>query len=634
MIETSTILSSFPRSKRKNSTLLVALSIFFAAFVMTTVVKYDPFPTNTPAETKIAASTNASSTKEEALIISRVLQPDSPTSGKHPLDEIMVFLENKIAGEMQTNILNSIIDNLDSTKDALVSSVNDAKSEIITAVDNVESDLTSLISTSMNQVATAHEHLKEILSHLKDELIIPPLQFSIGSIDHGNGSSHICAVFLATVECVGSNWVGESGIDTLIASSISTPVSIQIPSPSKPVKVVIGNHHSCVLMRDQTVFCYGFNGQGQLGDGTTRSSHIPVQVMKEDGSVLTDVKDLVAGTKENCAILSQESTIHCWGLPLPDPDGQIDKHVFQGQTNVAMIAISSLNACIVLHTNLKLVTCKGSAELDGKDFLMDAEIIKLTSGILHFCALLKSGIAKCFGYNSSGQLGNGTVKNVFDTATPILDAFGGMPLIGITDIAADAHSTCLLVKGTPMCFGDNRFHQLGIAGEEKYALYPTRLNVFLPTQKKIASVHAGVFTGHVVFADNTVYSFGSNIVGTIGDGSEQKYGRPVRDVAARMLFDFSYIVDIAAVKADTESILEQVIDAEEAHEDMKKNLSSLLTGQDSVQTSLQLSLTSNHLCALLLSKVQCVRSTAHGNLVVDPSMTLAIIGIAIFLISG
>ena len=172
MIETSTISSSFSRSKRKSkiTTLLVAVSMLFAAVLMMTVVKYDSYATNTPAQTKIASSTNASSTKE-ALIISRVLQggpPGGQTGGQQPLDEIMAYLENNVVGEMQTNILNkvvgemqtnilnevvgvmqtsildSITNNHESTKQSLGVTVNNAKSEVITAVGNIETDLTTL----------------------------------------------------------------------------------------------------------------------------------------------------------------------------------------------------------------------------------------------------------------------------------------------------------------------------------------------------------------------------------------------------------------------------------------------------------------------------------------------------------
>ena len=347
-------------------------------------------------------------------------------------------------------------------------------------------------------------------------------------------NNHGCAVYSSKVQCVGSNYYGQ--VSDPPPAPVTTPVLFVFPeeNSASPIKVVTGFGHTCVLMDDKSVWCKGRNYYGQLGDGTTTDSVTPVQV-KKDGIVITNAIDIEAGYNHNCIKLSDNS-LYCFGR---DDENQLG---FNGETNVKLMALSYLATCIVKNSKLNEVLCKGNSNFNDKIYPMGdgEEIVKLVSGEGHFCVLLKSKKAKCFGQNDYGQLGNGSTIDSFNFAVDLVDPQSGLPLSDITDINAGHHSTCLVSNKTPMCFGENEntVFQLGIANGGARVLVPTALDVNLPTDRgDIASIHVGYYTGHVVYPDNSVFSWGSNAYGALGDDS--LLSTVVGDAAVELAFNWN-----------------------------------------------------------------------------------------------
>src|SRR2546425_583931 len=195
------------------------------------------------------------------------------------------------------------------------------------------------------------------------------------------GAEHACALLGdSTVRCWGAGDSGQRGDGTFNNSST---VPVAVGGLTGAVTVVTGGYHTCALLSDGTVQCWGENVEGQLGDGTSgRSSSPPVRVSGLSGAVAVS-----GGYRHTCALLG-DGTVQCWGRNL---EGQLgDGTTTSSTTPVRVGGITS------------------------------AVAIAAGQGGVHTCALLADGSVKCWGAvgagNGVGQLGNGSTTG---SATPV-----------------------------------------------------------------------------------------------------------------------------------------------------------------------------------------------------------------------
>ncbi|GFH47585.1 hypothetical protein CTEN210_04060 [Chaetoceros tenuissimus] len=368
-----------------------------------------------------------------------------------------------------------------------------------------------------------------------------PFQFS--------SSAHACLLAYDIVQCVGYNYYGQIGQST--SDAFGTPVLLNFPSSisAKPIKVVTGYDHTCTLFTDGHVWCNGSNGFQQLGNEGTVNSATPVQV-KKNGVVLTNVIDIEAGAYHNCAI-QNTGAVYCWGF---NTDGQLGLNSLADGVDQArsiiMIALSMSATCAITELDATQVKCVGygysSSDNASTTIDLGHTVTAITAGSTHFCALLDTAKAKCWGTNHNGQLGIGSAEftSAYISAPVfVLQDSTGTVLSGITKINAAYSSTCLLASGKPMCFGNNRYYQLGIANGGTNILYPTLVQIFdTITGKSLVSMHIGEYTGHAVFDDDSVYSVGTNNGGTFGDGSTISSNNIVGDASSSIAKQISFIV--------------------------------------------------------------------------------------------
>ena len=230
------------------------------------------------------------------------------------------------------------------------------------------------------------------------------------------GGEHTCALTSGGgVTCWGDNTYGQLGDGTTANST--TPVAVAGLS-SGVNAIAAGAYHTCALTSGGGVMCWGWNAYGQLGDGTTANSTTPVAVAGLSSGVIA----IAAGGGHTCALTSSGGAT-CWGW---NASGELgDGTTTDRLTPVAVVGLSS-------------------------------GVTAIATGAYHTCALTRDGGATCWGWNASGELGDGTTANSF---TPV--AVVGLSS-GVSAIAASYAHTCALTSGGGvMCWGWNAYGQLG-----------------------------------------------------------------------------------------------------------------------------------------------------------------------------
>jgi alpha-tubulin suppressor-like RCC1 family protein len=239
------------------------------------------------------------------------------------------------------------------------------------------------------------------------------------------GAEHTCALLSdGTVKCWGRNDAGQLGDGTKKDSSTPVPVK----DLTNAIAITAGGFHTCALLSNGTVKCWGWNAKGQLGDGTIATKVSPVQVQEQGNAVLKNVVAIKAGWVHTCALLSN-GTVKCWG-----DNGS-------GQISVSYIHTSQVSTVALDVPDLK-------------------NAVAIAAGENHTCALLSNGTVKCWGGNNKGQLGNGTTQTSA-YGTQVIEE-GGSVLKNAVAIAAGAYHTCALLSGgIAKCWGSDEYGQLG-----------------------------------------------------------------------------------------------------------------------------------------------------------------------------
>ena len=285
---------------------------------------------------------------------------------------------------------------------------------------------------------------------------------------------HTCALKKeGSLWCWGRNNVGQLGDGTIVDDSMlwqmrTTPV--QIGSALDWQTITAGDFHTCALKNNSSLWCWGYNLQGQLGDGSTVNQSKPVQI-----GTAFDWQTIAAGDLLTCA-LKKDGSLWCWGTDR-SPDQIISQPSTPVQIGMDMdwraIAVSSYRICALKKEgSLWCLRNIGSALLaDGTreavqyqpeqiGISMDWQTIAMSP--YHTCVIKVEGSLWCWGKNDYGQLGNGTTFGSFyDLSTP-----EGMVQVDMDRdwqaIAVGPSHTCALKKeGSLWCWGRNTSGELG-----------------------------------------------------------------------------------------------------------------------------------------------------------------------------
>ncbi len=254
------------------------------------------------------------------------------------------------------------------------------------------------------------------------------------------GLNHLCALTSAgAVKCWGRNESGQLGNNSTTNSLV--PVTV-VGLEQGVVAIAARGSHSCAVLGNGSVQCWGSNSLNELGNGTFTQSAVPVEV-----PYLGGVQKIAAGDNHNCALVF-DGSVKCWGANDNGQSGSVVGLPYilipisvQNLSNVVELSASGKRTCALSITgplmNGGAVKCWGS-NLDStgvqganassySDAAVDVPgwgsgITAIAAGNYHTCALNTAGIVSCFGWNPSNQLGdNTTVQRLNPVAT--LQAF-------------------------------------------------------------------------------------------------------------------------------------------------------------------------------------------------------------------
>lgn len=233
--------------------------------------------------------------------------------------------------------------------------------------------------------------------------------------------AHACALLeRGTVRCWGWNAYGQLGkgervdaTDPDATQGVALPVEVK--GLRDAVEVGAGAGHSCARLVDGTVWCWGSNENGQLGNGTKVSSAVPVRVRN-----ITNATQLSLGGYFSCALLAT-GVVRCWGSTTFQQTPVTDRLVPETITGLPPVSNVSAGAYHVCATiNEGGVMCWGgfaSVEPGVKTAerpiaIRGTRFVRaLSAGTIFTCAAVSDGGVRCWGDNTFGQFGNGTNRS-------------------------------------------------------------------------------------------------------------------------------------------------------------------------------------------------------------------------------
>ena len=282
----------------------------------------------------------------------------------------------------------------------------------------------------------------------------PPLTLSGVKSVTGQGQSYCALLTNGHVDCWGSNGFGQLGNGNGKVKSSSRPVAVTgiggkgvLTGVASVVSDAFGyGYEYCAVLKSGGVDCWGYNLDGQLGDGTTKNSDTPVAVKGVGGSgLLTGVVQVQPEIYGFCAALSSGGAA-CWGL---NEDGQLGDNSLTGPDLCG--AIESLCST----TPVVVVSTTGSGSLGG--------VASLTGEGATMCALLSTGGVDCWGYGPNGQIGNGQTSGSLYPAA--VEGIGGTgSLTGVTSLTGQDNGSSIcarLASGKADCWGEDTYGELG-----------------------------------------------------------------------------------------------------------------------------------------------------------------------------
>ena len=326
--------------------------------------------------------------------------------------------------------------------------------------------------------------------------------------------------------------------------SVGSPVQCD---PNRPEQSCENNraYHVCAVTSTGIGYCWGANRYGQLGDGTTNDSAVPVSIA---GGLTWET--LSAGEGTTCGITTQHA-LYCWGR---NDEGQlgigaVDNGPHSAPQSVMpdaqAVAVGSNYVCAVTHDGAAYCWGNGGSDRLGTQAAIGyganpsplrvdsiSSYVAISAGRTHVCAVTTSGDTRCWGDNYYMESGPGGAGRLTRTPTAV-----GGPRLTRVEVGRAFHTCGLTDDGSPYCWGLNDQGRLGIGdGSPEPCGYEGRqgcsgapMAVRPPSSGRdvrFKSLAAGLEFSCAVSTDGDAYCWGDNQRGQLGTGDRTHHSTP------------------------------------------------------------------------------------------------------------
>ena len=342
-----------------------------------------------------------------------------------------------------------------------------------------------------------------------------------------------------------------NGYSTYVVVNVIDDADVTLP------QIEEGESFTVALKSNGTVWTYGKNEKGQLGNNTEEDSNIPVQVVTVTGKGLENIVDIGAGTNSAIAC-DKDGHVYIWGLHKrkeSEQDIEDNKKVATRITGIEnIVKVESYNdkfyaidrdgkvyafgdtysGIVEIDTdNIRMKDVDGDLLLSEDGFVYKVgmpttkyadlyNIVKISKGTNSDAFVTNDGIIKTIGQNASGELGNGTNTNYLVNSTVVLKEDGSV-LEDVYDVSMGAnYAVAVTFDGEAYTWGNNNVFKIGLESSEKTILNATKITKVCDIEgneielKNMEIAEAGQNKGSLMDEEGYVYSVGQNTVGQLG----------------------------------------------------------------------------------------------------------------------
>ena len=367
------------------------------------------------------------------------------------------------------------------------------------------------------------------------------------------GYEHTCALLESgNVRCWGPGGTGMLGYgNTDPVGATNTPADAGDVNVGGTVQqIAAGRTHTCAVLKNGNVRCWGSSQWGRLGYGNGDSigtTNTPADA--GDVNVGGAVHQVSAGYEHTCALL-KNGNVHCWGYyprlgyGTQFSVGSTDTPADVGDVNVGgtvqQIAAGGHTCALLKNGNVRcwgggaalgygstdsVGIEPGSTPADAGDVNVGGTVQQIATGGGHTCALLDNGNVRCWGSGEHGRLGYGNTDTIGDDETP--SSVGDVNVGGtVRQIAAgDAHTCALLETGAVRCWGQGEYGQLGYGNAENVGATNTPADVGdVNVGGPVTQISAGYRHTCALLTNGNIRCWGIGADGRLGYGNEDDIG--------------------------------------------------------------------------------------------------------------